>query len=90
MPSLLKSWIPRIFTDNSTFTSALRWDQVQTAGRDDNFERVHWGRNRLTPGLNYRYTEDTVIKLDYQINMEEKDMSDIANNAFLFSVATYF
>jgi hypothetical protein len=90
MPSLLKSWSPRIFTDNSTFTGCLRWDQVQTAGRDDNFERVHWGRNRLTPGLNYRYTEDTVIKLDYQINMEEKDMSDIANNAFLFSVATYF
>jgi len=40
--------------------------------------------------LNYRYTEDTVFKLDYQINMEEKDMPGIANNAFLFSVATYF
>lgn len=90
MPSILKSWSPKIFTENSTFTSALRWDQVQTAGRDDNFERVHWVRNRLTPGLNYRYTEDTVFKLDYQINMEEKDMSDTANNAFLFSVATYF
>jgi len=40
--------------------------------------------------INYRYTEDTVFKLDYQINMEEKDMTDISNNAFLFSVATYF
>ncbi|MBE7446119.1 MAG: hypothetical protein HS132_13060 [Planctomycetia bacterium] len=90
MPSLLKSWSPQIFTDNSTFTGVLRWDQVQTAGRDDNFESVHWLRNRLTPGLNYRYTEDTVFKLDYQINMEEKDMSSLANNAFLFSVATYF
>ncbi|GJQ23698.1 hypothetical protein BIY37_11770 [Candidatus Brocadia sapporoensis] len=90
MPSILKSWSPRIFTDNSTFTGALRWEQVQTAGRDDNFESVHWLRNRITPCLNYRYTEDTVFKLDYQINMEEKDMADIANNAFLFSVATYF
>ncbi len=90
MPSRLKSWSPRIFTENSTFTGALRWDQVQTAGRDDDFERVHWLRNRITPGLNYRYTEDTVFKLDYQINMEDKDMADISNNAFLFSVATYF
>lgn len=90
MPSILKEWSPGIFTEDSTFTAALRWDQVQTAGRDDDFESVHWLRNRITPGLNYRYTEDTVFKLDYQINMEEKDMPDVANNAFLFSVATYF
>ncbi|MDN3514362.1 MAG: hypothetical protein NG747_08185 [Candidatus Brocadia sp.] len=90
MPSVLRNWSPKIFTENSTFTGVLRWDQVQTAGRDDDFKRVHWMRNRVTPGLNYRYTEDTVFKLDYQINMEEKDMADIANNAFLFSVATYF
>lgn len=90
MPSVLRTLAPHIFTENSTFTGLLRWDQVQTAGRDDNFERVHWLRNRLTPGLNYRYTEDTVFKLDYQINMEEKDMPDTSNNAFLFSVATYF
>lgn len=90
MPSVLRTLAPHIFTENSTFTSVLRWDQVQTAGRDDDFKRVHWLRNRLTPGLNYRYTEDTVFKLDYQINMEEKDMPDTSNNAFLFSVATYF
>ncbi|HHT9113226.1 MAG TPA: hypothetical protein ACFYD0_07885 [Candidatus Wunengus sp. YC65] len=89
MPSVLKNWSPKIFTENSTFTGVLRWDQVQTAGLDDG-ESVHWLRNRITPGLNYRYTEDTVFKLDYQINMEEKDMPGISNNAFLFSVATYF
>ena len=89
MPSILKTWSPKIFTENSTFTGVLRWDQVQTAGLEDG-EGVHWLRNRITPGLNYRYTEDTVFKLDYQINMEEKDMPGIANNAFLFSVATYF
>ncbi|MCF6148044.1 MAG: DUF5320 domain-containing protein [Candidatus Kuenenia sp.] len=90
MPSFLKSISPQLFSENSTFTAALRWDQVQTAGRDDDFEKVHWLRSRITPGLNYRYTEDTVFKLDYQINMENKDMPDEANNAFLFSVATYF
>lgn len=58
--------------------------------QDDDFAKVHWLRSRVTPGINYRYTEDTVFKLDYQINMENKDMPDEANNAFLFSVATYF
>ncbi|MEK6559067.1 MAG: hypothetical protein AABZ43_02895 [Planctomycetota bacterium] len=90
MPSGLRTLAPKIFTENSTFTGVLRWDQVETAGLDDNGESAHWLRNRITPGLNYRYTEDTVFKLDYQINMEERDMGDIANNAFLFSVATYF
>lgn len=90
MPPFLRNLSPQLFSENSTFTAVLRWDQVQTAGRDDDFENVHWLRSRITPGLNYRYTEDTVFKLDYQINMENKDMPDEANNAFLFSVATYF
>jgi len=89
MPAGLKNWSPKIFTENSTFTGVLRWDQVETAGLEGG-EEVHWMRNRITPGLNYRYTEDTVFKFDYQINMEEKDMEDVADNTFLFSVATYF
>ncbi|MBM4053651.1 MAG: hypothetical protein FJ264_03035 [Planctomycetes bacterium] len=90
MPLFLRDLSPQLFSENSTFTGVLRWDQVQTAGRDDDFEKVHWLRSRITPGINYRYTEDTVFKVDYQINMEDKDMPDEANNAFLFSVATYF
>ena len=89
MPAGLKNWSPKIFTENSTFTGVLRWDQVETAGLEGG-EEVQWMRNRITPGLNYRYTEDTVFKFDYQINMEDKDMEDVANNTFLFSVATYF
>jgi len=89
MPACLKSLAPKFFTDNSTFTGVLRWDQIETSEIQDS-GRANWMRNRITPGLNYRYTEDTVFKLDYQINMEEKDMTDVANNAFLFSVATYF
>ena len=89
MPAGLKNWSPKIFTENSTFTGVLRWDQVETAGLEGG-EEVHCMRNRITPGLNYRYTEDTVFKFDYQINMEEKDMEDVADNTFLFSVATYF
>ncbi len=89
MPTCLKTWAPKFFSDNSTFTGVLRWDQVQTSEISKG-DRINWLRNSITPGLNYRYTEDTVFKLDYQINMEDKDMADIANNAFLFSVATYF
>ena len=89
MPTCLKTLAPKLFTDNSTFTGVLRWDQVQTSEIASG-DRVNWLRNSITPGLNYRYTEDTVFKLDYQINMEDKDMADVANNAFLFSVATYF
>lgn len=89
MPPALKSWAPKFFTENSTFTGVVRWEQVQTSALEAG-SRVDWLRTRITPGLNYRYTEDTVFKLDYQINVEQKDMPDLANNAFLFSVATYF
>lgn len=89
MPSMLKTWAPQIFTENSTFTGVVRWDQVQTSAISGG-ERVDHLRTRITPGLNYRYTEDTVFKLDYQINVEQKDLADVGNNAFVFSVATYF
>jgi hypothetical protein len=89
MPQILKSLAPKIFTENSTFTGSLRWDQVQTAGLGGD-KTIHFLRDRITPGLNYRYTQDTVFKLDYQINHEGKDLTNAANNAILFSVATYF
>lgn len=89
MPSCLRSWAPRIFTENSTFTGVVRWDQVQTSEIQPG-GRVDWLRTRITPGLNYRYTEDTVFKLDYHFNLEQKDLADVSDNAFVFSVATYF
>ena len=92
MPPMLRDWAPSIFTDHSTFTGVVRWEQVQTSqlNRIAGVGTENWLRTRITPGINYRYTEDTVFKLDYQINVEQKDMSDFANNAFIFSVATYF
>ncbi len=89
MPPFLMAAAPRIFTENSTFTGAARWEQVQTSEKEAD-GRVNWLRTRITPGLNYRYTEDTVFTLGYQFNIEQKDMPDIANNAFVFSIATYF
>lgn len=89
MPSCLRTWVPKIFTENSTFTGVVRWDQVQTSELTAD-GRENYVRNRITPGINYRYTEDTVFKFDYQFNMEDKDLADSGNNAFVFSVATYF
>ncbi len=89
MPRCLQKMAPTIFTDDSTFTAVARWGQVDIDG---------FGRNRATFGLNWRYTEDSVFKLEYQINTEHGRLTDelpddgagIANNALVFSIATYF
>lgn len=90
MPGFLHDFAPKIFTDRSTFTLAPRWEQMDL----DRGNR----QDRLTLGLNFRYTEDTVIKLDYQFNREHfrkgfpaigRDDA-INNNALIFGLATYF
>lgn len=102
MPSILKWWAPTFFTEESTFTAVLRHDHAETVSTDreldaEDIEQVintnpelSYLRDRVTVGLNYRFTEDTVFKLDYQINTEHKDLPSISNNALLFQVATYF
>ncbi len=90
MPEFLQDIAPSIFTDNSTFTLVTRWEQMDL----DRGNR----QDRLTLGLNYRYTEDTVFKLDYQFNREHfqsgfpaSGRNDaINNNALIFGVTTYF
>ncbi|HHT9117716.1 MAG TPA: hypothetical protein ACFYD1_03715, partial [Candidatus Hypogeohydataceae bacterium YC38] len=95
MPKFLHDLAPTVFTDRSTFTLTGRWDQIDlgniahsvadTRGEGGRANR----KNRATFGLNYRYTEDTVFKLDYQINIEHSQ-NHVDDNAFLFGVATYF
>lgn len=85
MPGFLKAMAPKIFTEDSTFTAVTRWEQLDLDGN-----KV----DRITFGLNYRYTEDTVFKLDYQINTATIDDPDrpkeSKSNTFLVSIATYF
>ena len=102
MPQLLRNWAPTFFTDESTFTAVIRHGHVQTEAK--NTERdavdiangintnpeVKYLRDRLTLGLNYRITEDTVFKVNYQINTEHKDLPSASNNELLFQVSTYF
>ena len=102
MPQIFKEWAPTFFTDESTFTAVLRHGHVQTEAKDTERDAVDIAngvnsnpetkflRDRITVGLNYRITEDTVFKLNYQINTEHKDLPSASNNELLFQVSTYF
>ncbi len=85
MPASLRRWAPSHFTDASTFTAVVRWDQVNT-----NSELSSTSRERLTLGLNFRPVEDTVFKVDYQFNYEDGKNNRIRNDGLVVSVATYF
>jgi hypothetical protein len=85
MPQFLRRLGPAYFTDASTFTAVVRWDQVNT-----NSELSSTGRERLTLGLNFRPVEDTVFKVDYQFNYEDGRNNRIRNDGLVLSVATYF
>jgi hypothetical protein len=85
MPQALRRWAPTYFTEASTFTAVLRWDQVNT-----NSELAVTSRERLTVGLNFRPVQDTVFKIDYQFNYEDGKNNRIRNDGLVLSVATYF
>jgi hypothetical protein len=96
LPEFLKRWAPKHFTDASTFTAVVRWDDVDT---DTDDRTLASGGNRrelqrITAGLNFRPVEDTVFKFDYQFNSQLNtnvaEVDRIDGNGFLFSVATYF
>lgn len=75
MPEILKRLAPSHFSDASTFTATVRWEQVDT----DTDNRTVGGANtvgnrreldRLTVGLNFRPIEDTVFKINWQHNAQ--------------------
>lgn len=89
MPSFVRNLAPSYFTHDSIFTGVFRIDDVNTnldspGSEGDTF--------RLTPGLNFRPTEDTVLKFEYQFNFEPNRMTsrEIDNHGILLSLATYF
>ena len=85
LPRFLRRWAPSYFTEASTFTAVVRWDQINT-----NSEFSDTKRERLTFGLNFRPVEDTVFKVDYQFNFEDGKKNFIRNDGLVLSVATYF
>jgi hypothetical protein len=89
MPQLLKDLAPTFFTDNSTFTAVARLGQIDINNPTPGSANLR--KTRLTPGINFRYTEDTVFKAEYQMNWENDRLSnEVSNNSLVFSVSTYF
>lgn len=90
LPRWMTNLAPTFFRpDISTLTAMVRWEQVNTN------QDVTGGLGqlqRLTLGLNYRPTEDTVFKADFQYSPESVDRNNqrIHDRAFLLSAATYF
>jgi hypothetical protein len=75
MPEILKRLAPSHFSDASTFTVTVRWEQIDT----DTDNRTVGGANtrgnrreldRLTVGLNFRPVEDMVFKVNWQHNAQ--------------------
>ncbi|MFQ5963367.1 MAG: hypothetical protein ACE5KZ_03690 [Candidatus Scalinduaceae bacterium] len=90
MPQFLKDLAPKIFTEDSTFTAVVRFGGTDMGNFGVGNGKLR--RTRLTPGFNFRYTEDTVFKAEYQLNWEHGRVitPEVSNNVLLFSVATYF
>ncbi len=105
MPEFLKRLAPSHFSDASTFTATIRWEQVDTD--TDNRTIVNGAGNRreldrVTVGLNFRPIEDTVFKINYQHNTQNGatgltpagDLgaagSRMDGDGVLFQAATYF
>ena len=98
MPEFLKKLASSHFTDASTFTATVRWEQVDT-DTDDRTRTLTGGNarelERLTLGLNFRPIEDTVFKFNWQFNSQTgtpvvNTTPGLHGNGFLFSAATYF
>jgi hypothetical protein len=90
LPDVLKKLAPDHFTDASTFTAVVRWEQIDTDTTDITRNACLAGispaascpgnvreLSRLTVGLNFRPIEDTVFKIDYQWNNQ---LNTQANN----------
>lgn len=90
MPVFLMDLAPSFFTDDSIFTTVVRFGATDMGDFGSGSHKIR--RTRLTPGFNYRYTEDTVFKAEYQLNWEHGLVTtpEVSNNVLLFSVATYF
>ena len=75
MPEILKRLAPTHFSDASTFTATVRWEQVDTDtdNRTTGAENTLGNRrelDRLTVGLNFRPVEDMVFKVNWQYNTQ--------------------
>lgn len=79
-----RGWVPTM--PASRFTLKFRGDYV-----DFDTQLVGQSTAQITTGLNFRPTDDSVLKLDYVRGRGRDRFNNLAEHAFLlFSLATYF
>lgn len=79
-----RAWIPTM--PASSFAIKSRFDAV-----DFDMQRVGQTAMQLATGLNFRPTQDSVLKLDYVRGRRRDEFNNRSDHAFvLFSLATYF
>lgn len=80
-------WRGRISTmPRSVFAAKIRWDYI-----DFDSDRDGTSIGQLTAGLNFRPTEDSVLKFDYVRGRGRDEFNNLGQHAFfLASIATYF
>jgi hypothetical protein len=92
LPEWLSKLAPTFFKQEvSTFTAVVRWEDVRL-GKDLSGEARKIGEwQRWTFGLNFRPTEDSVFKTEFQYTPVGRDGDErIHDTAFVGSWATYF
>ena len=75
---------------DSVFTAVTRWDHQDLDLLNQTSLPTANSSQRVTLGLNFRPLEQTVFKLDYQINYEHFAPTRTDNNAWVAGFATYF
>ncbi len=93
LPDSFRRFAPTYFSDASTFTGIVRWGQVDTnTGRKNLADRSEI--DRLTLGLNFRPTEDSVLKFAYTFNddpgIDTSNVQSLDTDGWQISAATYF
>jgi hypothetical protein len=80
-------WRGRISTMRKSYFSAkVRWDYI-----DFDTDLAGTSIGQITAGLNFRPTEDSVLKLDYVRGRGRDEFNNLGQHAFLLaSIATYF
>jgi hypothetical protein len=80
-------WRGKISTmPRSVFAAKVRWDYI-----DFDSDRDGTSIGQLTAGLNFRPTEDSVLKFDYVRGRGRDEFNNLGQHAFfLASLATYF
>ncbi len=74
----------------SVFTGVVRWDHTDLDLLNQASAQTANSTQRLTVGLNFRPIEQTVFKIDYQINYEHFRSVRTGNDALVVGFATYF